>query len=67
MLAFFFLKKYLICTRVNLRVGSRFGSLFLFFFGLCLQGMSEISSGLKAVCAAGRGGVGLSRKPKNRA
>lgn len=48
------LKKYLICVGMNsLSVG--FGSLFLFYFVLCLQGGSEIGSGLKDVCATGKG------------
>lgn len=37
-----------------MRVGSGFGSLFLFYLVLCLQGVSKISSGLKDTCAAGK-------------
>ena len=48
---FFFFLKYLACTRMNSwRVGCGFGCLFLFFFGLYLQGVPEISSSLKDIC-----------------
>lgn len=63
----FFFKKYLTCTGMkSRRVGSGFGCLFLFVFGLYLQGVPEISSGLKDTCTAGRE-VGLSWRPENKA